>query len=99
MEKGNTGLKVTLILFLFLVVALVAEASLIHVYSYYSGVECPNCGSTQTKIWATDEYQIEYECTNCGAIFFEDGFIIRYDEEINKIYSHNHTNKPINRTV
>lgn len=98
MEK-QTGLKITLVLILFLIVALVVETSLIYVYSYYSGVVCPNCGSTKTKIWATDEPQMEYKCSNCGAIFFEDGFIINYDKRINKIYSQNHTNKPINGSL
>ncbi len=96
--KEHKGLKFTLVLILFLIVALIAETSLIYIFSEYTGVACPNCGSIKTKLWATDEIMMEYKCTNCGAIFFEDGFIIMYDKEINKEYSKNHTNKPVNGT-
>ncbi|MBM4240638.1 MAG: hypothetical protein FJ150_03055 [Euryarchaeota archaeon] len=80
-------LKITKILFIILIITVILEAAFIYIYSPYSGVKCPNCNSTNTKILAIDEYEPEYECQNCGAHFFEGGFIWGYDDEINAEYN------------
>ena len=93
----NKQLKIAKILALIFIVTIVGEASLIYVFDPYKGIKCPNCNSTNTKIWANDEYEPEYECQNCGALFFESGHIWGYNEGINVKY--NKTNNQTNNTV
>ena len=83
---NNKNFKITKILFTVLIIVIIAEASLIYIYNPYREVKCPNCNSTNTEIWATDEPELEYKCLNCGAYFFESGYIFGYDEKINEEY-------------
>jgi Zn ribbon nucleic-acid-binding protein len=98
MKIQSKNLKIAKILVLIFVITVIAEASLIYVYNPYEGVKCPNCNSTNTEYWMDDGPDITYECFNCGAYFYEDGYIFLYNEDINKKYNENleHNNKTIN---
>lgn len=87
MKDQIKDLKITKILVVIFICAVIVQASLIYIYNPYSGVKCPNCNSTNTKIWALDEYEPEYECLNCGAYFFQSGFIWGYNEKANAEYN------------
>ena len=90
-------LKIAKILALIFIVTVVGEASLFYVFNPYIGIKCPSCNSTNTKLWATDEYEPEYECQNCGALFFQSGYIWGYNEKINVEY--NKTKNQTNNTA
>lgn len=87
MRNQSMDFKITKILVVIFICAVIVQASLIYIYNPHKGVKCPNCGSTNTKIWATDEYEPEYECLNCGAYFFQGSFIWGYNEKTNVEYN------------
>ena len=60
MKIQINNLKIAKILILIFIITVIAEASLIHVFDPHKGVRCPNCDSTNTKLWATDEYEPEH---------------------------------------
>lgn len=100
MKIQSRSLKITKILIFIFVITIIAEASLIYVYNPYEGVKCPNCNSTNTEYWMDDGSDITYQCFNCGAYFYKEGYIFMYNEDINKIYNESlkNRNKSINNS-
>ncbi len=100
MKIQNRDLKIAKILTLIFIITVIAEASLIYVYNPYEGVKCPNCNSTNTEYWMDDGPDITYECFNCGAYFYKNGYIFLYNEDINKKYNESlNTDEPIKNST
>jgi len=100
MKIQSRDLKIAKILTVIFIITVIAEASLIYVYNPYEGVKCPNCNSTNTEYWMDDGPDIIYQCYNCGAYFFKDGYIAMYNEDINKKYNESlkNRNKSVNNS-
>jgi DNA-directed RNA polymerase subunit RPC12/RpoP len=77
------NLKITKILIIIFIFSLVLQATSIYLYNPHKEVKCPNCNSTDTEIMATDEFEPEYKCHNCGAFFWQSGDIMSFDKNIN----------------
>ncbi len=80
-------LSITKILFLIFILSMVLQVNSIYLYNPHKGVKCPNCHSNDTIVVATDEFEPEYQCHNCGAWFWRSGDIISFDEDINRKYN------------
>ncbi|MGF7117273.1 hypothetical protein [Methanobacterium oryzae] len=98
MKIQSRDLKIAKILTIIFIITVIAEASLIYFYNPYDWAQCPNCNSTNTEYWMDDGPDIIYECFNCGAYFYKNGYIVMYNENINKIYNESlkHKNKTTN---
>lgn len=93
MNDKIKDLKIAKILLIIFVCTIIAETSIIYFYNPYANVKCSNCNSTNTEYWMDDEPDIIFRCLNCGAYFYQEGYIVMYDMEINKEY-----NKSLNLT-
>ncbi|MBI5679535.1 MAG: hypothetical protein HZC47_01355 [Methanobacterium sp.] len=87
MKNQIKDLKITKILIIIFICTIIAEASIIYIYNPYKDVKCPNCNSTNTKYWMDDEPDIIFECLNCGAYFYQNGYIVMYNMDMNKKYN------------
>ena len=93
MKVQSRDLKITKVLIFLFFATVVAEASLIYIYNPYDWAQCPNCNSTNTEYWMDDGPDIAYQCFNCGAYFYKDGYIFMYNGDINKIYNESLKNR------
>ncbi len=93
MENQNRDLKIAKILVIIFVATFILEISLIYIYNPYEGVKCPNCNSTNTEYWMDDGPDLTYQCYNCGAYFYKNGYIFMYNGDINKKYNESLKNR------